>query len=82
VIVAIGSPEEDARRFARSLATDFVEIHLHASRETLALRGAAAVEQPYEAPVQPELRLDTDRLSVDESGAEVLAWLEEWSNQS
>jgi bifunctional enzyme CysN/CysC len=82
VIVAIGSPEEDARRFARSLATDFVEIHLHASRETLASRGATVGEQPYEAPVQPELRLDTDRLSVDESGAEVLAWLEEWSNQS
>ena len=82
VIVAIGSPEEEARRFARSLATDFVEIHLHASPQTRASRGATAGEQPYEAPVQPELRLDTDRLSLDESGAEVLAWLGEWSNQS
>lgn len=81
VIVAIGSPDEEARRFARSLATDFVEIHLHASPETLTSR-RAAVEQAYEVPVQPELRLDTGRLSVDESGAEVLAWLEEWSTQS
>lgn len=82
VIVAVGAPEEDTRRFARSLATDFVEIHLHATPETLAARGAALGENTFEAPVQPELRLDTGRLSLDEAGAEVLAWLQEWSNQS
>jgi bifunctional enzyme CysN/CysC len=81
VIVAVGSPEEDARRFARSLATDFVEIHLHAPAETLTARGAGAGAPAYEAPVQPELRLDTGRLGLDEAGAEVLAWLEEWSSQ-
>ena len=35
-----------------------------------------------ETPVQPELRLDTGRLTLDEAGAEVLAWLEEWSSNS
>ena len=82
VIVAIGAPDEDARRFARSLATEFVEIHLHAAPEVLASRSTAARENTFEAPVQPEVRLDTGRLSLDEAGGEVLAWLQEWSSQS
>ena len=82
VIVAINAPEEEARRYARSLAAEFVEIHLHAAPEVLAARGAAGGEKTFEAPVQPEVRLDTGRLSLDEAGAEVLAWLQEWSSQS
>jgi bifunctional enzyme CysN/CysC len=82
VIVAVGAPEEDTRRFARSLSADFVEIHLHATPEALAARGGTGSEDAFEAPVQPELRLDTGRLSLDEAGAEVLAWLQEWSSQS
>jgi bifunctional enzyme CysN/CysC len=82
VIVAIDSREDDARRAARGLATNFVEIHLHASPDTLAQRTGSTETQPYEAPVQPELALDTGRLTLDETGAEVLAWLAEWSSQS
>jgi len=82
VIVAVGAPEEETRRFARSLATEFVEIHLHATPDVLNARGAAGGEHVFEAPVQPEVRLDTGRLSLDEAGAEVLAWLQEWSSQS
>lgn len=83
VLVAIASPGEEARRFARSLAKDFVEIHLHADAAALATRSRTAPDgEGYDAPLQPEIRLDTGRLSVDEAGAEVLAWLEEWSNQS
>jgi adenylylsulfate kinase-like enzyme len=81
VIVAVGAPDEEARRFARSLATEFVEIHLHAAPEVLAARRAANGEHAFEAPVQPEVRLDTGSLSLDEAGAEVLAWLQEWSSQ-
>ena len=82
VIVAIDSPDEDARRYARSLASEFVEIHLHASPAVRAARGAADGITTFEAPVQPELRLDTEHLTLDEAGAEVLAWLHEWSSQS
>ena len=81
VIVAIDSPGEDARRYARSLASEFVEIHLHAPAEVRAARGAADGAITFEAPVQPELRLDTERLTLDEAGAEVVAWLQEWSSQ-
>jgi bifunctional enzyme CysN/CysC len=83
VIVAIDSPNEDARRYARELASDFVEVHVTAAPEVLEQRrGARAQQDAYEAPVQPELRLETDRQTVDEAGAEVLAWLEEWSSHS
>ena len=82
VVVAIDSPEEDARRYARSVASEFVEIHLHASPEVLAARGGTGASNTFEAPVQPELRLDTGRLPLEEAGAEVLAWLQEWSSQS
>ena len=82
VIVAVDASEEEARRFARTVASDFVEIHLHAAPDVLTSRGGARELVAFEAPVQPELRLDTGRLSLDEAGAEVVAWLREWSTQS
>ena len=82
VIVAVDSPEEEARRYARSISSELVEIHLNAAPEVLASRGGARDVVDYEVPVQPELRLDTGRLSLDEAGAEVIAWLQEWSSQS
>jgi adenylylsulfate kinase-like enzyme len=82
VIVAIDSPEDDARRAAREQATNFVEIHLHASPELLAQRTGSTESRLYEAPLQPELTLDTGHLALDETGAQVLAWLDEWSSQS
>jgi sulfate adenylyltransferase large subunit len=82
VVVAVDSPDDDVRRAARDQAANFVEIHLHASPDVLAQRIGAAESQPYEAPVQPELALDTGRLTLEESGAQVLAWLDEWSSQS
>jgi len=33
------------------------------------------IDSPYEAPPKPELRVDTDKLSVDEAVAEILNWL-------
>ncbi|HTK49727.1 MAG TPA: GTP-binding protein [Gemmatimonadaceae bacterium] len=81
VIVAVGSPDEEARRYARELAADFVEIHLHAEPDVIARRAVAGVADPYEPPVQPELALDTGRLTIDDAGAQVLAWLEEWSTR-
>jgi bifunctional enzyme CysN/CysC len=82
VIVAVDSPEEGARRYARSVASELVEIHLHAAPDALAARREARGDTAFEAPVQPELRLDTGRLSLDEAGAEVIAWLQEWSSQT
>jgi bifunctional enzyme CysN/CysC len=82
VIVAIESPEEDARRYARSVSSEFSEIHLHATPDVLATRVGTNGAAPFEPPVQPELRLDTGRLTLDEAGAEILAWIQEWSSQT
>jgi bifunctional enzyme CysN/CysC len=80
VIVAVASPTEETRRYARSLAREFVEIHVTAQPDVLAQRRTASTEvERFESPVQPEIRLDTGRITVDQAGADVLAWLEEWS---
>ena len=67
---------------ARALSSEFAEIHLHASPAVLATRVGADGAAAYEPPVQPELRLDTGRLTLDDAGAEILAWLREWSSQT
>jgi len=70
---------------------DFVEVHVAASVETCegrdvkglyqrARRGEipefTGISAPYEAPERPELTLDTNRQSVEESVAELVAYLE------
>ena len=59
-----------------------VDIAMPQGVPILAARGGAPNVGDFEAPVQPELRLDTGHLSLDEAGAEVIAWLQEWSSQS
>jgi bifunctional enzyme CysN/CysC len=44
VIVAIDSPSEDARRYARATASDFVEVHVTAAPDVLAARRAARAQ--------------------------------------
>ena len=70
---------------------DFVEVHVAASVETCESRDVKGLYQrarrgeipeftgisaPYEAPERPELTLDTNRQSVEESVAELVAYLE------
>jgi adenylylsulfate kinase len=71
---------------------DFVEIHVSTSLETCESRDPkglykkaragqipefTGISAPYEAPVHPELLLDTGALSVEESVATLLRYLEE-----
>jgi adenylylsulfate kinase len=70
---------------------DFVEVHVAASVETCESRDVKGLYQkarrgeipeftgisaPYEAPERPELVLDTNRQSVEESVASLVAYLE------
>jgi adenylylsulfate kinase len=70
--------------------TAFVEVHvatplelcaerdvkgLYAKQRAGELSGLTGVDDPYEIPVAPELRLDTQGLSVEESAARVRAEL-------
>lgn len=82
VVVALISPYEESRRFARGLCRNFIEVHvstpleicegrdpsgLYARARRGELKGFTGIDDPYEAPVRPDVSVDTSRLSVDES---------------
>ena len=69
----------------------FIEVYVNASLETCEARdpkglykkarageikGFTGIDDPYEAPEQPELTLDSDNKDVSELAKEVVAWLE------
>jgi adenylyl-sulfate kinase len=92
VLVAAISPYRAARSENRTLIGDFVETHVRCALEVLedrdvkglyakALRGEiphfTGVSDPYEEPLNPEVIVDTDHETVDESTSKVLDKLEE-----
>ncbi len=92
VITAAISPYRATRDDARRLITDFVEIHVATPLEECIRRDvkglyrralAGEIEQftgvsdPYEAPLSPDLRLDTSTLDLDDSVARILSTLRE-----
>jgi adenylylsulfate kinase len=91
VVVAAISPYREARDKVRAAVSDFVEVHVAAPVETCAerdvkglyakamageIKNFTGVSDPYETPFRPEIVLHTERQTVDESVAQVLAWLE------
>jgi bifunctional enzyme CysN/CysC len=93
VVTAFISPYRSDRQRAREAARDgFHEIFIKASLATCEKRDPkglyrrarsgeiaefTGVTAPYEAPDKPELTIDTDSLSVDESIAAVMAYVEQ-----
>lgn len=90
-VTAAISPYRSVRDEARGWTTNFVEIHVATSLEdceTRDVKGLYAkarsgeipeftgVSDPYEAPLHPELTLQTAGHTPEESAGEVLAWLE------
>jgi adenylylsulfate kinase len=91
VVVAAISPYREARDRVRAQVANFVEVHVAAPVEICAARDVkglyakamagvienfTGVSDPYQAPLQPEVVLHTEREKVEESGAKVLAWLD------
>ncbi len=92
VIVAAISPYREARDKVRAQVANFVEVYVAAplavcaARDTKGLYAKAlsgeianftGVSDPYEPPPHPEVVLHTERQPVEESVAQVLAYLEE-----
>ncbi len=92
VITAAISPYAEARRQARAQIGNFLEVYVRCGLEELirrdvkglyaqALRGEIAhftgVSDPYEAPEHPDVLVETDRETVEESVARILAALAE-----
>jgi adenylylsulfate kinase len=93
VITAAISPYRELRDEARELMGDrFIEVFVKASVEVCAERDVkglyekafrgeikefTGVSDPYEPPLNPELTLDTEHQSAEESAATILSLLEE-----
>jgi adenylylsulfate kinase len=89
-IAALISPYAESRRFVRGLCRRFLEIHvstplsecerrdvkgLYARVRAGELKGFTGIDDPYEAPVAPDLTIDTSSISLEEAGATVLRLL-------
>ena len=93
VITAAISPYREIRDEARELMGDrFIEVFVKASVEVCAERDVkglyekafkgeikefTGVSDPYEPPLNPELTLDTEHQSAEDSAAKILTLLEE-----
>ena len=93
-IVAAISPYREARARARAMAGRFVEVHVDCPLEDLEERDVkelyararagelerfTGISDPYEAPEQPEIRVNSSTQTIEESLGEILSWLEERS---
>lgn len=91
-IVSLISPYREARQKAREKCTNFVEVYVKCDKHELiirdtkglyrkALRGEiqnfTGISDPYEEPENPEIIVETDKESVDQSVSKILAYLQE-----
>lgn len=82
VVASFVSPYAESRDFVRSLCRRFIEVHVDTPLEVCEQRDPkglykrvrrgeikqfTGVDDPYEAPLTPELRIDTTRMSVAEA---------------
>lgn len=94
VIGSFISPYREARQFVRDLCEDFVEIYVSTPLEVCEERDVkglykkarkgeitqfTGIDDPYEAPQDPELEIDTTNISPDEAVQRVLEYLEKRS---
>jgi adenylyl-sulfate kinase len=91
VLASAISPYRDVRDQVRAQIGDFIEVYVSCPLEELvrrdvkglyekAMRGEIAnftgVSDPYEAPLNPEVLVETDRENLEQSLAKVIACLE------
>lgn len=91
VLAAFISPYIAARDKARRETTNFIEVYVKASLDTVisrdvkghykkALAGEiqnfTGVNDPYEAPVNPEIVIESDTETIEQSVQKILAYLE------
>jgi len=90
VIGTFIAPYREARRFVRKLCRNFIEIYvstplevcekrdvkgLYAKARRGEIRRFTGISDPYEAPRNPEITLDTSKLSVAEACRKVVSYM-------
>jgi len=88
--VPVIAPYQSARELARQLSENFVEVFISASLETVksrdpkglyqkALSGEiknfTGVSDPYEIPENPDILIETEAMSVDDSSNKIIEYL-------
>lgn len=91
-VTALISPYQEARQANRDLIDNFVEVYVQCplkvleERDTKGLYAKAlsgeienftGVSDPYEEPVKPDVVVNTDRESIDQSFAKIMDCLEQ-----
>jgi len=92
VLCSFVSPYRENRDFARSISENFVEIYVNTPLEVCIqrdvkgmykkalngeIKGFTGVDDPYEEPENPELVIETQKESVEESASKVISKLKE-----
>jgi adenylylsulfate kinase len=91
-LVSLIAPYRSFREYARREIVDYIEVYVNTPLETCikrdpkglykkALKGEitdmTGLQDPYEEPVNPELVIETERLTVEESARSILSKLKE-----
>ena len=92
VVASLISPYEESRRFVRGLCDNFIEIHvatpleecerrdpkgLYAKARRGEINNFTGIDDPYEAPENPEVIIDTRSVSIEDAAAIVLKRLQQ-----
>ena len=90
VVASFISPYRTARDFVRNLCDNFIEVYIKASLDECKRRDVkglykkamageitsfTGIDDPYEEPTQPELVIDTEQQTIDESVRQVMEYL-------
>ena len=90
VIASFISPYEETRKFARNLCDNFIEVYVSTPLETCEKRDVkglyakarkgeitqfTGIDDPYEAPKNPEIAIDTTDITVDAAVEKILKLL-------
>jgi adenylylsulfate kinase len=87
VVASFVSPYEESRQFVRGLCRNFIEVYvatplevcetrdvkgLYAKARRGEIRNFTGIDDPYEPPSKPDIVLNTDGLTVEQAGRQVL----------
>jgi len=93
VLCSFVSPYKENRDFARSICKNFIEVYVKTPVEVCIkrdvkgmykkalngeIKGFTGIDDPYEEPENPEVMVETDKESVEESVQKVLNKLKEF----
>lgn len=96
VIAPYAVSRADVRRHHEDAGLDYLEVHvstpveicadrdvkgLYRRQRTGRLRGLTGVDAPYEVPVQPDLRVPTEKLTVEEAVLDIVASIDSQRNR-